>query len=144
MKNTKLIIALILLCSLDISARQTDSSQLASRQHRLMPVPASIQFQTGRLKIDASFTIGITDHTDARLEAALHRAARRLEGRTGFEFSRDPASDPRAATLVIQCKGPGSAVPSLREDESYTLEVDDRRAIMNAPTVVGIIRGLET
>jgi hexosaminidase len=144
MKNTKLIITLLLLGALKASAQQPFSHQPGPRQHRLMPVPASVQFQTGRLKIDASFTVGITDHKDARLEAAIHRAARRLEGRTGFEFKRAPADDPRTATLVIECKGPGRAVPSLREDESYSLEVSDRRAILNAATVVGVLRGLET
>ncbi|HWP43379.1 MAG TPA: beta-N-acetylhexosaminidase, partial [Blastocatellia bacterium] len=142
MKNTKLATIMLLLCSLNTSAQQSDSLQ--PRLHRLMPVPASVQFQDGRLKIDASFTVGVSDHTDARLEAAIHRMARRLEGRTGFTFSRELASDPQTATLLIQCKGPGHAVPSLREDESYSLQVDDRRAILNAATVVGALRGLET
>jgi hexosaminidase len=144
MKNTKLVIVVLLLCALKVTAQQSDSTRPATRLHRLMPVPASVRFQEGRLKIDASFTVGMTDHKDARLEAAIHRAARRLEGRTGFEFTRTPASDPRSATLIVECKGPGSAVPSLREDESYTLEVSDNRAVLNAATVVGVLRGLET
>ncbi|HET9531681.1 MAG TPA: beta-N-acetylhexosaminidase N-terminal domain-containing protein, partial [Blastocatellia bacterium] len=144
MKKKRFVIAMILLCALKASAQQDGSAQSASWQHRLMPVPASIQVQAGRLKIDTSFTVGITDHKDARLEAAIHRAARRLEGRTGYTFSRAPVSDPRTATLVIQCRGAGSAVPSVREDESYSLEVSDQRAILNAATVVGVIRGLET
>ncbi len=41
-------------------------------------------------------------------------------------------------------KGPGRAVPSVEEDESYSLEVNDRQATLNAPTVVGALRGLET
>ena len=109
-----------------------------------MPVPAAIQFQTGRLKIDASFTAATAGHTDARLEAAIHRAARRLEGRTGFEFSRALSSDRSSATLLVECKGPGAAVPSVREDESYSLDVSDKQAVIEAATVVGAIRALET
>jgi hexosaminidase len=144
MKNIMPAIALILLCALAASSQQSEGASAAPRQHRLVPVPASVQFQSGRLKIDASFTVGVTDHTDARLEAGIDRASRRLEGRTGFELPRGRASDPRAATLVVQCMGAGSAVPSVREDESYSLEVTDRRAILNAATVVGVLRGLET
>ena len=144
MKVTKVAIVLLLLCSLDVSARQVETSQTVSRHHRLMPVPASFQFLAGRLKIDGSFTVATDGHTDARLEAGIYRAARRLEGRTGFEFARALASDSQTATLFIQCKGPGSPVPSIREDESYSLDVSDKQAVLNAATVVGALRGLET
>jgi hexosaminidase len=136
-------IALLLLCAFRIAAQQPDSVTLVM-QHHLMPVPAAIQFQTGRLKIDAAFAVAIDGYTDARLEAAIFRAARRLEGRTGFEFSRAVAGDKQTAILLIQCKAAGSAVPSVREDESYTLDVSDKQAVLKAPTVVGVLRGLET
>ncbi len=140
----KLVIALLLLCALGILSQQSGSAQTASPQHRLMPVPASVQFQTGRLKIDASFTAAAQGHTDARLEAAIHRAARRLEGRTGFEFSRAQAAASQSTTLLIECKGPGKPVPSIAEDESYSLDVSERQAVLKAATVVGAMRGLET
>src|SRR5919107_1717797 len=38
----------------------------------------------------------------------------------------------------------GHAVPSVEEDESYTLDVTDKQAALRAPTVVGALRGLET
>ncbi|MFP5262839.1 MAG: beta-N-acetylhexosaminidase [Blastocatellia bacterium] len=144
MKNTRFVIASLLLCALNTPARQTGPAGPLSRQHRLMPVPASVQLQPGRLKIDASFRVAAAGHTDARLEAAINRAARRLEGRTGFEFSRAPSGDARSAALVIECQGPGSEVPSLKEDESYSLDVSDKQAVLKAATVVGALRGLET
>src|SRR5215210_8095753 len=104
MKNTTFMIALLLLCSPSNLAQQSMPDQPLSRQHKLMPVPASIQFQAGRLKIEASFRVGIEGHTDARLQAAIHRASRRLEGRTALEFSRAQAGDARAATLLIECR----------------------------------------
>jgi len=109
-----------------------------------MPAPAAVQFQPGRLKIDPSFIVAAEGYKDATLEAAIHRAARRLEGRTGLEFSRAPVSDPRAAALLIQCKGPAKAVPAVDEDETYSLDVSDRQAVLKAATVVGAMRGLET
>jgi hexosaminidase len=144
MKNTRFVIASLLLCALNTPARQTGPAEPPSRQHRLMPVPASVQLRPGRLKIDASFRVAAAGHTDARLEAAINRAARRLEGRTGFEFSRAPSGDARAAALVIECQGPGGEVPSIKEDESYSLEVSDKQAVLKAATVVGALRGLET
>ena len=103
MTNKRFVIALLLACSVRVGAQQIEPAQPVSRQHRLMPVPAAIQFLAGRLKIDANFAVAVDGHTDARLEAGIYRAARRLEGRTGFEFSRVPATDSQTATLLIQC-----------------------------------------
>jgi hexosaminidase len=144
MKDKKFVIGLLLVCSVSVSAEHFETAQPAPRQHRLMPVPAAIHFLAGQLKIDASFTIATDGQADARLEAGIYRMSRRLEGRTGFEFLRAPASDSQTATLLIQCKGPGSPVPSAREDESYSLDVSDKQAGLKAPTVVGALRGLET
>jgi hexosaminidase len=144
MKKRRLTIALLLLCALATSARLAESAQSGPYKHRLMPVPASVQFREGQLKIDRAFTVGVEGHRDAILEGAIHRASRRLEGRTAFEFSRAPVGDARAATLLIECRGPGKAVPSVDEDESYSLEVSDRQAVLKAATVVGAMRGLET
>src|SRR5215471_9962509 len=92
MKTVELIITLLLLCSICISAPQSDG-QSGSRQHRLMPVPSNVAFHTGRLKIDSSFTVLVKGHSDDRLEAAIHRVARRLQGRTGFELSHAVVAD---------------------------------------------------
>src|ERR1051325_11127502 len=144
MKNTKLVIALLLLCAPGVTARQSESAQAMTQQHHLMPVPASVQFQSGRLKIDPSFIVAVDGYKDATLESAIHRVARRLEGRTGFTFSRNAASDSRTAALLIECKGAARPVPSLAEDESYRLDVSDKQAVLKAATVVGVMRGLET
>jgi hexosaminidase len=54
------------------------------------------------------------------------------------------ATDETAAALVVQSGAPGHAIPSVDEDESYSLEVSDKQARLLAPTVVGALRGLET
>ncbi len=56
------------------------------------------------------------------------------------ELERDAAQ----ATLVIQCDHAGEAVPSVQEDESYTLEVTSKQARIAAPNPVGALRGMET
>ena len=141
MKNKRLVSTLLSLFLLITAANPVAFGQPMQRQHHLMPVPTNIQFRAGRLKVDASFRAAAIGFTDARLEAAIHRASRRLEGRTGFEFSR--STDP-GTTLTIECKGPGKPVPSFEEDESYSLDVSDNQAALKAATVVGAMRGLET
>jgi hexosaminidase len=144
--KTKLITLLVLtsLLSTAVSAGQTEQGAGAASEHNLMPVPAAIQFQPGRLAITPAFKVALKGHKDDRLLSAINRAARRLEGRAGLAFDRAIAEPTSDAALVIACQGPGQTIPSLDEDESYSLEVSSSQATLSAPTVVGVIRGLET
>jgi hexosaminidase len=114
------------------------------RRHNLMPTPAEVHFQSGKLTVGASFSVAVSGHNDRRMEVGIDRAMRRLEGRIGMELRRGLATDAGAATLIIECREAGRSVPSLDEDESYSLEVTGGRAALKAPTVVGALRGLET
>jgi hexosaminidase len=107
-------------------------------------VPAALEWRTGRLGLDTTFTVAVRGFTDARLRRAVDRALRRLEGRTGLTFSRPPVTDSTAATLVVRADRSGMVVQGVEEDESYTLAVNEGHAELHAPTVVGVIRGLET
>src|SRR5437763_3494365 len=113
-------------------------------QLNLMPVPASVQIQTGRLPIAGSFNVAVKNYTDDRLRAGITRMLARLAGRTVLTLPVDLATDEAAATLVVQCERAGEIIPSLNENESYSLEVNDKQARLVAPTVVGALRGLET
>jgi hexosaminidase len=137
---------LLLLCGLlapaTLTAQQTTST--VPSQHNLMPAPASIQFATGRLLITSAFQIATTNYSDARLSSAVDRAMARLSGRTGITLTPVVKSNYSEATLLIDCAGPGRTILSIDEDETYQLNVSDRRAHLTAPTVVGALRGLET
>jgi hexosaminidase len=109
-----------------------------------MPVPASVRFNSGRLPVNKSFSVAVRGPADARLQAAIDRLLRRIEGRTVLELPRAPAADAAAATFVVESGGAGKAVPSVEEDESYTLEVSDRQAVLKSANSVGALRGLET
>lgn len=135
--------AVLLACSIAMFSQEGPVHMTASKSP-LMPVPASIQFQSGRLNIDSSFAIAVDGFKDARMERAVQRGLRRLADRTGFELATEPAKDAASATLVIRCKKAGQAVQSFDEDESYSLEINDRHAILSSNTVVGTLRGLET
>jgi len=110
----------------------------------VMPLPAEFHPASGRLAVTAGFSCAIRGHDDSRLEEGIARALRRWEARTGLTFARPAVSDTEAATLVVECGGPGKAVPALDEDESYVLTIGPQKALLRAPTVIGALRGLET
>ena len=144
--RTILPFILTLLCAPGAAAQTAGaaSANAAAPRHQLMPVPASVSFGEGRLPVTKSFTVAARGHKDARLLAGVERALRRLEGRTVMELPRGLSADAAAAALVVEAAGPGRAVPSVEEDESYSLEVTPTQAVLRAPTVVGVLRGLET
>jgi hexosaminidase len=112
--------------------------------HAIMPAPASYRAGEGRLEVDGAFSVFVEGHDDARLRAGLSRALRRWEARTGLTFARTDAANAAAAKLVIRCDGPGAAIPQLGDDESYHLAITSERAAVQAATVVGVLRSLET
>jgi hexosaminidase len=117
---------------------------LSARENYLMPQPAKLEEREGRLAIDASFSVGFAGYREVRLEKAAKRLLRRLERQTGIPMSEEVEPDASRATLVIDCAGPGQAVQSVGENESYKLEVTANRARITAATPVGVLRGIET
>lgn len=145
-KYTRLVLILTYTLSLTCPARaqSTAPDETAPGQLNLMPVPASVQSQTGRLPITVSFNVAVKNYSDDRLRAGIARMLTRLAGRTVLSLPVDLTADESTASLVIQCERAGDTVPSLGENESYSLEVTDKQARLVAPTVVGALRGLET
>jgi hexosaminidase len=110
-----------------------------------MPMPAAVTPGTGRVPITDKTTFALTGHVDARLRAGMDRMIVRLQNRTGLVIARQPvAAAAGAATLVVDCQSAGFAIPSIEEDESYSIETTDGRATLRARTVVGALRGMET
>jgi hexosaminidase len=109
----------------------------------LMPLPASISWGDGKLVIDSTFRVAAAGCQDARIAAAAARLPARLTRQTGIPIPRAAAAA-AAATLVIECKGPGEKVQSPLEDESYRLDVAAQQARIAAPTAVGALHGIET
>ncbi len=134
---------LSLFCAVSAYA-QSEAANTPPPTHNLMPVPLSARFNPGKLPIGKSFTVAVRGKVDHRLQAAIDRAVRRIEARTVLELARGLSADTATATLVVEPGGPGKAVPSVDEDESYSLDVSDTQAVLKAPTTVGVLRGLET
>jgi len=130
----------ILICAVVATAQEpTPTPKL-----NLMPVPASVKFQKERLAVDSNFKVATRGHSDARLQAGIARFMRRLEGRTVLTLAPGLTVNDQMTQLIINCQGPGQNIPSVRENESYHLDITRRQALLTAPTVVGALRGLET
>ena len=131
-----LFVLTVFLCSLIASAQ-------GQQPLNLMPAPASVQLGTGRLAVDASFSVALTGRDDARLERAVQRFLRQLARQTGLLLAAKPTGAAKS-TLVIYTDHDSKPVQELGEDESYTLEVTATGARLTAPTTLGALHGLQT
>lgn len=110
----------------------------------LMPIPSQVVVGAGRLPVTSSFAAHLAGCPDPRVEPAVRRALRRMQARTGVEFATPVTADVSAAALIVECARAGGVLPSLGDDESYTLEVNERQIQLRAMEGVGVLRGLET
>jgi hexosaminidase len=109
----------------------------------LMPVPADVQIGTGSLRIDASFSVALTGHTEARLNRALQRFQEQLFQQTAIPLT-PKAEGSSGATLTIHSDRASKEIQELGEDESYSLDVTPQGAKLNAATPLGAMHGLQT
>jgi hexosaminidase len=111
----------------------------------VMPLPRSVQMGSGRLTLDTHFYAGFSGSHDARIDAALDRFLVRLDRQCGgirrAQFTNGSGSSP---VLTLKVAGPGEAIQSVNEDESYQLTVSTTGAVLSAATDVGAMHGLET
>ena len=120
-----------------------DSSGLRSRLN-LMPCPAEISAASGLMRVDPGFRVVWKGHLEPRLERAVDRFNRRLADRANIPLAQGGNDTAALSPFEIPCIGPGEEVQSLREEESYTLKISTSRIALDAPTPVGVLRGLET
>jgi hexosaminidase len=112
-------------------------------QFNLMPLPANVQLGSGSLRIDASFSVATTGHTEPRLDRAVQRFQTHLFHQTAIPFATR-ASTSSKATLVIHTDHASKDVQELGEDESYALAVSADGAKLTAVTPLGTVHGLQT
>ncbi len=110
----------------------------------LMPLPAVLTPAQGALPIGPDFSVALSGAADARLPGAIDRILSRIARQTGIPIPATGVSDPTHAVLRVECVASGPAYPTLREDESYTLDVTPDGALLKAPAVAGVLHGLET
>jgi hexosaminidase len=109
----------------------------------LMPVPANAQAGSGSLRVDSTFSVTLTGHTEPRLDRAVERFLHQLALQTALPLSAKPPNTAKA-TLVIHTEHASKEIQEVGEDESYVLEVTATGAKLSAPTPLGTMHGLQT
>jgi len=109
----------------------------------LMPVPASMKLDSGRLPVTQNFTVAVAGPRDPLLDRAAQRFLHHLSQLTGMPLPAS-VSDSSKATFVVEAHLASKPYPELGEDESYVLDVDASQARLTAPTPLGILHGLQT
>ena len=109
----------------------------------LMPIPASVQPGTGTVRVDSSFSVALTGHTDPRLERGVERFLTQLQRQTALLLNLKPVKSAQA-TMVVQTDHASKEIQEVGEDESYVLEVTSSGAKLTAPTPLGAMHGLQT
>ena len=139
-----LVLAGMILLSAALSGHGA-RSQSAAPALSLMPMPAEIVPDAGTFRLTADFRVGFLSDAGPRARGAAARFLGRLAGRTGLFLSQDPFAGlgwNEGTSLFIKYGRPGRLEPN--EDESYLLLVGSTRIVLDAPTDLGVLRGLET
>ena len=107
-----------------------------------MPVPSSLEVQSGQLILDARFRVELK--AIVRPIAWCRATDAEENGRTKrLDPSECNDKDCRGRLLVVT-DTPGDKTQSIKEDESYSLNISPEQAVLHAHTVVGAMHGLET
>ena len=112
--------------------------------NNLMPQPASLAAAPGRFLLTPQFSASTTAFHNSRLDAAIGETMHQLRQKTGVSFAEQSASGGPGSQLTIAVQGAGEEIQSVDEDESYTLSVTPTGVHVEAATVVGAMRGLQT
>lgn len=120
------------------------SAPLRGQGPTLMPEPAEMRMSAGRLPVDGSFHVALTGYQEDRLQRAAARFLVHLTAQTGIPLEGHIGTDAGNATLVVECDHAGETVQSIKEDESYTLEISPHQARLKASDPVGVMRGFAT
>lgn len=113
----------------------------------LMPWPAHVTEQPGRVPIDTSFTASLSGAgaRDPRVKDAVQRVFDRLARQTGIPIRPHVVPAGAGATLTIIVEQRDHRPPQrLADDERYSLEVSNGRARISADAPLGALRGIET
>lgn len=144
MRSVFLLFVLAIMSASGSSQTSASPAVPSQQPHTLMPVPAKVEFQPGAFRLLPSLTVAITGAKDERVDRAVHRALRRLEGRTGLTLPRSYRAAPEQSRLLISFDQPGKETPALDENESYSLRASAERVTIRAATAIGALRAIET
>ena len=120
------------------------SAQSGNAPLALMPVPAHVASGTGSFVLTPGLTVSITGADTPRLDAAVLRTLKLMEDKTGSPLPRSLAPSGARSSLLLKVSAAGGAVPSMDDDESYTLQSTAEGVVIEAATTWGAMHGLAT
>ncbi|HRA71889.1 MAG TPA: family 20 glycosylhydrolase [Flavobacterium sp.] len=121
------------------------NAQIKTDALNLMPWPQSISVTNGSFALDKNFKVNITFNPNPRIFARTSQFLRRLDGRTGLFFDQGfvtKINEFPSAQLQINCSKAGNV--GINQDESYQLEIQSNKIIINANSDLGAMHALET
>ncbi|HTJ50458.1 MAG TPA: beta-N-acetylhexosaminidase [Cyclobacteriaceae bacterium] len=104
----------------------------------LMPLPAKIKLDGGTFELTNNLTVNWISFKDKRLERALTRFYKHIR------YNPEQKKDESECSLSIECNMPWDSIQQVREDESYTIDINSSSIKLKAETPYGILHGLET
>ena len=104
-------LALAQLCVPHYAARAQDTRPTTppTPRHSVMPAPASLRILGSRMKVEQTFSVAYQGHTDARLQAGVERALRRLEQNQKPSMGRPRARRAGGDRQAFEPKSPPSS-----------------------------------
>ncbi|MBP2833008.1 family 20 glycosylhydrolase [Aquimarina sp. U1-2] len=110
----------------------------------LMPLPKEITFHEGEFVITRDFSAGIQENSSKRVKKAVTRFIRKLGEETGVFFKQGFPVSQKRDNVLFKTSYDREGQLNLFEDESYVLTVSPQGIQIDAPTDIGVIRGVET
>ena len=149
--RTRLARLSLLIAALSVGVRTADAQTDASGTLpllapgdralvRMMPIPASAEFNAGALDLRRGMTTVGVKCSDARVARALVRFGRHLSQLRG----RLRNVGGGRASFMVSCSKRAGSVQLPVEDESYTLVARPTGVTLSAQTPYGVLAGLET
>jgi hexosaminidase len=110
----------------------------------LMPMPAKVQMGNGQLLLGHGLSVSVSGAQDAHSDRAILNFLKNLRSQTGWVALDTHVIPDGGASLLIRAGRTSLPVQELGEDESYRLVVNPSGGRLDAPTTLGIMRGLQT
>lgn len=121
------------------------NAQVKTASLDLMPWPQNINLTQGTFVLSKNFKVNITGNPNPRIFVGATNFLRRLDNKTGLFLRQGfltKKNEEPDAQLQINCVKSGKI--GLYEDESYQLEIQSNKIIINAASDLGTLHALET
>lgn len=104
----------------------------------LMPLPAQLKINDGKILLQESMGVDIEGPADSIVLKATERFRKKFQTLTGISILQT------GSQLKLKFREPAATIQPEAPDESYSLTIDDNEITLQANTGYGVLRGLES